>query len=72
LRSSHDIVVKEKTDLEKTKREKAKRFWNLLRKKMAELQRDMEATVAALEGLCMDFPTNASVSDFLEWFWMEV
>jgi isocitrate lyase len=40
--------VKEKADLEKTKCEKAQRFWNSLRKKLAELQIDMEATVAAL------------------------
>jgi hypothetical protein len=40
--------VKEKADLEKVECEKAQRFQNSLRKKLAELQVDMEAIVVAL------------------------
>jgi hypothetical protein len=42
--------MKEKADLKKTEHEKAQRFPNSLRKKLAELRVDMEATVAALGG----------------------
>jgi chromosome segregation ATPase len=48
LSTSHDAVVKEKTDLEKTECEKAQRFQNSLHKKLAELRVNMEATVAVL------------------------
>jgi hypothetical protein len=73
LRTSHDAVVKEKADLEKIEREKVQRFWNFLRKKLAELQVNMEATVDALRERCMDFPSaNTTVTDFLEWFRTEV
>jgi DNA mismatch repair ATPase MutL len=50
LRSSQDVVVKEKADLEKTEHEKAQWFRNLLRKKMVVLRRDTEESVAALRG----------------------
>jgi chromosome segregation ATPase len=50
LRTSHDATMKEKADLKKTEHEKAQRFPNSLRKKLAELRVDMEATVAALGG----------------------
>jgi hypothetical protein len=73
LRTSHDIVVKEKADLEKTAREKAQWFQNSLCKKLAELWVNMEATVAALGGRCMDFPSaNTTGTNFLEWLQMEV
>jgi chromosome segregation ATPase len=48
LRTSHDATMKEKADLKKTEHEKAQRFPNSLRKKLAELRVDMEATVTAL------------------------
>jgi hypothetical protein len=71
LQSVHAVVVKEKTDLEKM--ERAHRFHNLLRKKLAELRRDMEESIAALGGRCLDFPaTNAIVPSMLEWFCIEV
>jgi hypothetical protein len=50
LRTSHVAVVQDKADLEKTEREKAQRFWNLLHKKLDELRRDTEESVAALRG----------------------
>jgi hypothetical protein len=60
-------------DLEKTEHEKARRFQNLLRKKLAELQCDIEESAAALEGRCEDFPdTDTTVSNLLDWFQMEV
>jgi hypothetical protein len=54
LQSVHAVVVKEKTDLEKM--ERAHRFHNLLRKKLAELRRDMEESIAALGGDAWTFP----------------
>jgi hypothetical protein len=72
MHSSHAAVVKEKADLEKMEREKACHFQNSLLKKLAELHRDTEASVAALGGRCMEFPADASVSNLLEWFWVEV
>jgi predicted nucleic acid-binding Zn-ribbon protein len=48
--TSHIAIVKEKADLEKTEHEKAQRFHNLLRKKLAGLRHDMEESIAALEG----------------------
>jgi hypothetical protein len=73
LRTSRDAVVKEKANLEKTEHEKAQQFQNSLYKKLVELWVDMEATVATLGGWCMDFPSaNTTVTDFLEWFGMEV
>jgi hypothetical protein len=48
LHTSHDVVVKEKANLEKTKHEKEQQFWKSLRKKLAELPVDMEVTVTAL------------------------
>jgi hypothetical protein len=73
LQTSHIAVVKEKADLEKMEREKAQWFCNQLHKKLAELPRYMEESIAALGGRCMDFlTTNATVSDMLEWFRMVV
>jgi hypothetical protein len=66
VRSSYDTVVKEKTQLQKTERTKAQRFRDALRKKLALLRRDTEASVTALRGRCAEFPANASVSDLLE------
>jgi hypothetical protein len=69
LRTSHAAVVQEKVDLEKTEREKAQRFQNLLLKKLAELWCDTEESVATLGGLCEDFPViDATVSTLLDWF----
>jgi hypothetical protein len=50
LRTSHDAIVKEKADLEKTEHEKVQQFQNSPCKKLAELRVDMEATVAELGG----------------------
>jgi chromosome segregation ATPase len=73
LCTSDDGVVKEKADPEKTEHEKAQWLRNSLHKKLAELQVDMEAIVAALGGRCMDFPsTNTTVNKILEWFRTEV
>jgi hypothetical protein len=73
VRASHAAIVQEKTDLEKTEREKMEQFQNLLRKKLAELRRDTEESVAAPGGRCMYFPaTNTTVCTLLDRFRMEV
>jgi hypothetical protein len=55
LRTSHDAIVKEKADLEKTEHEKVQQFQNSPCKKLAELRVDMEATVAELGGAMLAF-----------------
>jgi hypothetical protein len=72
VRSLHVVVVKEKANLEKTECEKARQFQNSLLKKLAKLHRDTEASVVALEGRYVEFPADASVSNLLEQFWVEV
>jgi hypothetical protein len=72
LRTSHAAVVQEKADLEKTEWEKAQRFQNLLRMKLAELRRNTEESVATLRGWCINFPaTNTTIFTLLDWFWTE-
>jgi hypothetical protein len=66
LCTSHDTVVKQKADLEKTEREKARRFQNSLRKKLVELWIDMEATVDALGSDAWIFPPPTLLSPI---FW---
>jgi hypothetical protein len=72
VHSAYETVVKEKDELKKTNLMKAHRFHEALLKKFAEIWRDTKASVSALGGRCAKFPTDASVSDFLEWFWAEV
>jgi hypothetical protein len=67
LRLSHAAAVAEKTESAKLQR-----FRDSLRKRLAELRRDTEASVVALRGRCAEFPTNPSMFDLLEWFWAEV
>jgi hypothetical protein len=66
LCTSHDAVVKEKADLEKTEREKMQQLQNSLRKKLVELRVDMEATVVALGGDAWIFPLPTLLSTI---FW---
>jgi hypothetical protein len=73
LEVAHAALGKEKENVEKTEREKAQRFRNLLRKKLAGLRHDMEKSVATLDEQCFEFPTTgATVGDMLDWFRMEV
>jgi hypothetical protein len=39
---------------------------------MAELRRDTDTSVATLGGRSAEFPTDASLSSFLDWFHVEV
>jgi hypothetical protein len=68
LSTAHDAVLKEKAETDA----KVQRFQDSLRKRLAELQHEMEVWVAALGGRCAEFPTNASVFDFLGWFQAEI
>jgi hypothetical protein len=72
LRLSHAAAVAEKTEVEKTESAKLQRFRDSLRKRLAELRRDTEASVVALRGRCAEFPTSPSMFDLLEWFRAEV
>jgi hypothetical protein len=68
----HDAVVREKAEVEKTDCAKLQQFQDSLRKKLAELRCNMDTSVATLGGRSAEFPTDASLSDFLEWFRAEV
>jgi hypothetical protein len=66
MHPTYDVMVKEKAEVKEIT--KLQRFQDSLRKKLAELRRDTEASVATLIGRSAEFPTDASLSDFLEWF----
>jgi hypothetical protein len=68
LSSLHDAVLKEKAEMDA----KVQRFQDSLRKRLAELRRERKGSLAELEGRCAEFPTDASVSDFLGWFREEI
>jgi hypothetical protein len=73
LQAANVAHVREKENVEKVECVKAQRFHNPLRKKRAGLRFDMEQSVAALGGQCLDFPaTNATVGSMLDWFQTEV
>jgi hypothetical protein len=70
--TAHDAVVKDKAEVQKTECAKLERFQNSVHKKLAELRHDTEASIASLEGRSIEFPTDASLFDFFEWFRTEV
>jgi hypothetical protein len=72
MRAAYDAVVKEKAEVEEIERVKLQRFLDSLRMKLAKLRRDTEASVATLGRRSAEFPTGATLSDFLEWFRTEV
>jgi hypothetical protein len=72
MRAAYEAVVKEKAEVEEIKRATLQWFKDSLCKKLAELRRDMEASVATLGGRSAEFPTDISLCDFLEWFQTEV
>jgi chromosome segregation ATPase len=61
LSSLHDAALKEKAERDA----KVQRFQDSLRKRLAELRRETEGSMAMLGGRCAEFPADASVSDFL-------
>jgi regulator of replication initiation timing len=72
MRTSHDVVVKERAKVQKPERVKLQRFQDSVRKRLAELRCDIEASVAMLSGRSVEFPTGDSLFDFLEWFRAQV
>jgi hypothetical protein len=68
LSSLHDVVLKEKSETDTM----VQQFQDSLHKRLVELRRETKDSVAALGGRCAEFPTNASVSDFLGWFQTEI
>jgi hypothetical protein len=72
MRNAHDAVVKEKAEVQKTERVKLQRFQDSVHKRLAELRCNIEASVAMLSGRSAEYPTSASLSDFLKWFRAEV
>jgi hypothetical protein len=65
-RSAHDTAVKDKAQVRKADQMKLQRFQDSIGKKVAELRRDTEASVAILGGRSAEFPTDASLSDFFK------
>jgi hypothetical protein len=73
LESGLEALMKEKEDLEKSEREKAQRFRQLLCTKLHGLWRNLEKSVAELGGQCFEFPSmGATVGGMLDWFRTEV
>jgi hypothetical protein len=70
--TAHDAVVKEKVEVQKTKHTKLQRFQDSVHQWLVELRRNTEASVATLDGSSAKFSTSASLSNFLEWFLVEV
>jgi hypothetical protein len=68
LSSSHDDVLKEKAETYV----KVQRFQDSLCQRLAKLRHEMEGSVAVLGGRCAEFPADASMSDFLGWFRVEI
>jgi hypothetical protein len=71
-RTAHDVVVKDKAEVQKTGHAKLQWFQDSVLKKLVELRRDTEASMTTLSGRSAEFPTDASLSDFFEWFRTEV
>jgi hypothetical protein len=72
MHTVHDAVVKEKAEVQKIERVKLQRFQDSVRKRLAELQCNIEVSMATLDGRSAEYPTGASLSDFLKWFRAEV
>jgi chromosome segregation ATPase len=68
MRAAYDAMVKEKAEVEEIEHTKLQWFQDSLREKLPELWHDTEASVATLGGRSAEFPTNASLSNFLDWF----
>jgi hypothetical protein len=67
-RTAHDALVKDKAEVQKTECVKLQQFQDSIRKKLAELRRDIEDPVATLGGRSAKFPNDAFLSNFFEWF----
>jgi predicted transcriptional regulator len=66
MRTAHDDVVKEKAEVQKTECMKLHWFQDSIHKRLAEFQCNIEASVATLGGRSAEYPTSASLSDFLK------
>jgi hypothetical protein len=70
--TAHSAAVKDKVVVQQIERTKLKQFHDSVRKKLAELRCDTEASVATLGGRSAEFPADASLSDFFKWFQTEI
>jgi hypothetical protein len=71
-RTTHDATVEEKALVQQAEWMKLQCFLDSIHKKLAELWRDTEASIATLGVRRAEFPTNASLSDFFKWFRTEI
>jgi hypothetical protein len=70
--TTQDVAVKDKDLVQQAEQSKLQRFQDSIRKRLTELQHDMEASVSALGGRSAEFPIGASLSDFFKWFQTEI
>jgi predicted Holliday junction resolvase-like endonuclease len=70
--SAREATVKEKELVQHAKQAKLQRFQDTIRKRLANLRRDTEASVATLGGQSSEFLTGASMLDFFKWFQKEI
>jgi hypothetical protein len=71
-RAAHDVAVRDKDLMQQAKYAKLQQFQDSIRKKLTDLRRDTEATIATLGGRRAKFPTGACLSDFFKWFRKEI
>jgi hypothetical protein len=67
-RTAHDAAIKDKAVVQQTERTKLQWFQDSVHEKLAELQYNMEASIATLGERSAKFPADASLSDFFKWF----
>jgi hypothetical protein len=69
---AHDVAVKDKELVQQAEQAKLQWFQDFIHKRLIELRRDTEASVAMLGRRSTEFPTSASLSNFFKWFRKEI
>jgi hypothetical protein len=71
-RTARDVAVKDKELVQHAEQAKLQRFQDSIRRRLAKLRHDTEASVATLSGWSVEFPSGASLSNFFKWFRKEI
>jgi hypothetical protein len=73
VNTAHEAVVKDNGLVQQAEQAKLQQFQDSIRKRLAELRCDTEASVTTLGGRSAEFPVGASLlSDFFKWFRKEI
>jgi hypothetical protein len=68
----HKAAMKEKELVQQAEQVQLQQFKDTIHKRLAELRRDTEASIATLGGWSSEFPTGASMFEFFRWFQKEI